>query len=126
MKMTLQNTQPLALSAGTLNGDKVFNYQNEEIGKVEEIMIDVYTGRVAYVVVSFGGLLGIGNKLFAVPWSALQVDTDRKCFLMDADKERLKNAPGFDKNNWPQTPNGQWYHDVYKYYAQEPYWSQKA
>jgi sporulation protein YlmC with PRC-barrel domain len=123
--MTLQKTEPLALSASTLGGDKVFNYQNEEIGKVEEIMIDINTGRVAYVVVSFGGLLGVGGKLFAVPWAALHVDTNRKCFLMDADKERLKNAPGFDKNNWPETPNGQWYHEVYNYYAQEPYWSQK-
>src|SRR5258708_1757046 len=124
--MTLQKTQPLALTASTLKGDKVLNYKNEDIGKVEEIMIDIHTGRVAYVVISFGGLLGVGNKLFAVPWSALQVDTDRKCFLMDANKELLKNAPGFDKNNWPDTPNGQWYHDVYKYYQQEPYWLHEA
>ena len=123
--MTLERTQPLALSASTLIGDKVFNYQDEDIGKVEEIMIDIHTGRVAYVVISFGGLLGIGNKLFAVPWAALRVDTDRKCFVMDADKERLQNAPGFDKNNWPETPNGQWYHDVYQYYKQDPYWLQK-
>jgi sporulation protein YlmC with PRC-barrel domain len=123
--MTLERTQPLALSASTLIGDKVFNYQDEDIGKVEEIMIDIHTGRVAYVVISFGGLLGIGNKLFAVPWAALRVDTDRKCFVMDADKERLQNAPGFDKNNWPETPNGQWYHDVYQYYKQAPYWLQK-
>ena len=123
--MSVQTTQPLALSASTLKGDKVLNYQNEEIGSVEEIMIDIHTGRVAYVVVSFGGILGIGNKLFAVPWSALTVDTDRKCFLMDANKDLLKNAPGFDKNDWPETPNGQWYHEVYKYYEQEPYWLQK-
>lgn len=120
--MTMQMTQPLALSAGTLTGDRVVNLQNEDIGKVEEIMIDINTGRVAYVVISFGGILGIGNKLFAVPWSALRVDTDHKCFVMDAHKELLENAPGFDKNNWPSTPNGQWYHDIYKYYEQEPYW----
>ncbi len=124
--MTLQRTEPLALSASTLIGDKVLNYQDEDIGKVEEIMIDIHTGRVAYAVVSFGGLLGIGSKLFAVPWAALRVDTDRKCVVMDADKERLKNAPGFDKNDWPATPGGQWYHDVYKYYEQEPYWLQKS
>jgi sporulation protein YlmC with PRC-barrel domain len=120
--MTLQSTLPLALSANTLKGDTVKNVQGEDIGKVEEIMIDILTGRVAYVVVSFGGFLGIKNKLFAMPWSALRVDTDHKCFVMDADKELLKNAPGFDKNNWPEAPSGQWYHDVYKYYQQEPYW----
>ena len=123
--MTLQRTEPLALSASTLMGDKVYNNENEEIGKVEEIMVDIYTGRIAYVVVSFGGLLGIGTKLFAMPWSALRVDTDHKCFVMDADKERLKNAPGFDKNDWPEAPSGQWYHEVYKYYDQQPYWLQK-
>ncbi|MBI1259534.1 MAG: PRC-barrel domain containing protein [Chloroflexi bacterium] len=123
--MTLQRTEPLALSTSTLMGDKVLNFQNEEIGKLEEIMIDIHTGRIAYAVISFGGLLGIGNKLFAVPWSALRVDTDRECVVMDADKERLKNAPGFDKNDWPETPNGEWYHEVYKYYDQQPYWQQK-
>lgn len=122
--MTMQTTQPLALAAGTLTGDRVVNLQNEDIGKVEEIMIDIHTGRVAYVVVSFGGMLGIGNKLFAVPWSSISVNTERKCFVMDANKERLKNAPGFDQDNWPETPNGQWYHDVYKHYGQEPYWLQ--
>lgn len=121
--MTMQTTQPLALSAGTLTGDRVVNLQNEDIGKVEEIMIDIHTGRVAYVVISFGGLLGIGSKLFAVPWSAISVDTERQCFVMDAHKERLENAPGFDKDNWPATPNGQWYHDMYTYYGQEPYWA---
>ncbi len=123
--MTMQSTQPLALSAHTLIGDKVLNHDNEDIGKVEEIMIDILTGRVAYVVISLGGILGIGTKLFAVPWSAIRVDTDRQCFVMDADKELLKNAPGFDKDHWPETPSGQWYHDVYKYYAQEPYWLEK-
>ncbi len=120
--MTMQSTQPLALSAGTLTGDKVLNFQSEEIGKVEEIMIDINTGRVAYVAISFGGILGIGSKLFAVPWAAIKVDTERKCVVMDAHKDLLEKAPGFDKDHWPETPNGQWYHDVYKYYEQEPYW----
>ncbi|MCC6804945.1 MAG: PRC-barrel domain-containing protein [Anaerolineae bacterium] len=122
--MTLQNTQPLALSSSTLTGDRVLNLQDEDIGKVEEIMIDIRTGYVAYVVLSFGGILGIGDKLFAVPWSALEVDTERKVFILDANKELLERAPGFDKNNWPETPNGQWYHDVYKFYEEEPYWLQ--
>ncbi len=122
--MTLQSTQPLALSSSTLTGDRVLNLQDEDIGKVEEIMIDIRTGYVAYVVLSFGGILGIGDKLFAVPWSALEVDTERKVFILDANKELLERAPGFDKNNWPETPNGQWYHDVYKFYEEEPYWLQ--
>ena len=120
--MTLQSTQPLALSAGTLKGDKVVNLNDEAIGTVEEIMIDINTGHVAYGVVSFGGILGIGDKLFAVPWSTLRVDTERQVVVIDADKALLERAPGFDKGNWPETPNGQWYHDLYQFYKQEPYW----
>ncbi len=121
--MTVQTTHPLALSTHTLIGDKVKNLKGEEIGTVEEIMIDIYTGRVAYAVLSFGGFMGVGNKLFAVPWSALTVDTDHEWFVLDADKQKLENAPGFDKNDWPKLPSGQWYHQVYQYYKQEPYWT---
>ncbi len=121
--MTLQMTHPLALSSHTLIGDKVKNQQGEEIGRVEEIMVDVYTGRVAYAVLSFGGFMGVGNKLFAVPWAALTVDTDNEWFVLDADKEKLKHAPGFDKHDWPKLPSGQWYHEMYRYYEQEPYWT---
>lgn len=120
--MTMQMTQPLALSAHTLIGDVIRNKQNEEIGRVEEIMIDIHTGRVAYVVMSEGGFLGLGDRLFAVPWTALEVDTARRCLILDADKKLLENAPGFDKNHWPEMPSGQWYHEVYRYYNQKPYW----
>lgn len=114
--------EPLALSAKTLIGTEVINRQGESLGKLEEIMIDIYSGRVAYAVLSFGGILGFGNKLFAVPWQSLEVDTTREKIIMDAHKELLERAPGFDKDNWPKTPNGQWYHDVYQYYKQQPYW----
>ncbi len=63
------------LSASTLTGDRVRNAAGEDLGKVEEIMLDVPGGRIAYAVLSFGGMLGIGDKLFAVPWSALRLDT---------------------------------------------------
>lgn len=117
---------PLALSASSLKGTEVVNLDGESLGKVEDIMIDIHTGRVAYMVLSFGGVLGIGNKLFAVPWTALRVDTAQEKIVMDAHKDLLERAPGFDKDNWPQTPNGQWYHDVYQHYDQEPYWSSKT
>jgi hypothetical protein len=87
-------------------------------------MIDIVTGRVAYAVLSFGGVLGVGDKLFAVPWSSLQLDTEQKCFLLDADKERLKEAPGFDKKNWPQTDELAWPREIYAFYGREPYWEQ--
>lgn len=118
-----QAQDPLALSSKTLIGTEVRNRAGESLGKLEEIMIDIHTGRIAYAVLSFGGILGIGNKLFAIPWQSLEVDTENKRLVMDAHKELLERAPGFDKDNWPKTPNGQWYHDVYDFYDQEPYWT---
>lgn len=64
-------------------------------------MIDTTSGKVAYGVLSFGGVLGMGNKLFAVPWDALTVDGEDKCLVLNVSKERLKDAPGFDKDHWP-------------------------
>ena len=68
------------LAANTLAGDSVMNSAGEDLGKVDKIMINTASGRVAYVVLSFGGFMRMGNKLFAVPWDVLTVDQDRKCF----------------------------------------------
>jgi len=89
------------LAASTLAGDSVRNAAGEDLGKIDEIMIDIPSGRVAYAVLSFGGFLGMGDKLFAVPWAALKVDEDEKCFILNVDKRTIEQAPGFDKNNWP-------------------------
>src|SRR5689334_6331033 len=96
------------MSASSLSGDRVKNNAGDDLGKVNEIMIDVPRGRVAYAVLSFGGVLGIGNKLFAVPWRALVLDEDNKQFILDIDKSRLENAPGFDKDNWPDMADTTW------------------
>src|SRR5271165_2265930 len=84
------------LAADTLTGDKVVNHQKEDLGKIEHLMIDLTTGRVAYAVLSFGGFLGMGDKLFAIPWSALSVDTVEKQFILNVEKALLERAPGFD------------------------------
>lgn len=121
--MSDNNNVPM-LSAKSLIGTEVVNLQNEKLGKLEELMIDLSTGRIGYAVLSFGGVLGFGDKLFAVPWASLTVDEKNEKLVMDAHKDLLAKAPGFDKNNWPQTPNGLWVREVYQYYGQEPYWSQ--
>jgi sporulation protein YlmC with PRC-barrel domain len=110
------------LSASTLVGDRVKNPAGEDLGKVDEIMIDLTSGRVAYVVLSHGGVLGMGNKLFAVPWNAFRIDEDDKAFILDVDKQRLENAPGFDKDNWPDMADMTWATGVYQYYGTQPYW----
>src|SRR5262245_36166952 len=106
------------LSASTLSGDGVRNTAGESLGKIEDLMIDLPTGRVAYGVLSFGSFLGVGGKLFAVPWSALQLDTEKHEFILDASKDRLENAPGFDKDNWPDMANPAWARSVHEYYGQ--------
>jgi sporulation protein YlmC with PRC-barrel domain len=110
------------LSASTLASDRVVNARGEDIGKIDEIMIDVPTGRVAYAVLSFGGFLGMGDKLFAIPWSRLTLDEDNKVFLLDLDRATLERAPGFDKNNWPDMADQAWGAEIYSYYGSEPYW----
>jgi len=110
------------LSASTLAGDHVQNSAGEDLGKVNEIMIDIPSGKVAYAVLSFGGYLGMGNKLFALPWSALRLDEDKKCFILDVDKKKLENAPGFDKDNWPDMADTTWGTEIFSYYGARPYW----
>ena len=85
-------------------------------------MLDVPRGRIAYAVMSSGGFLGMGDKLFAIPWSALTLDTDNKCFVLDVDKQRLQDAPGFDKDNWPSTADPDFDSRVHSYYGARPYW----
>jgi len=110
------------LAASTLDGDSVRNEAGEDLGTVDELMIDIPSGRVAYAVISFGGVLGLGSKLFAVPWDVLTVDEDEKCFIMNVDKRTLESAPGFDKDNWPDMADTAWGSQIYQHFGSTPYW----
>ena len=101
------------LSATSIIGDKVKNKKGEHMGKIEDIMIDITSGKIEYVVIEFGGFLTIGEKYFAIPFKLLQVDAENKMFLFDQPKEMLGKAPGFDLNHWPET----------NFHAEETYWS---
>jgi len=113
---------PEVMGAATLTGDPVLDRDGQELGEIREIMLDMPTGRIAYAVLSFGGFMGVGDKLFAVPWSALTLDADRKAFILDVSKERLREAPGFDKDHWPSMAQPTWASTVYKFYGVDPYW----
>ena len=108
---------PALMGADTLLGDSVVNGANDDLGDIKEIMLDMNTGQVAYAVLAFGGFLGMGEKLFAVPWQALHLDTVNKRFVLDIDKERLKNAPGFDKDAWPDMGDVQWANQIHTFYG---------
>lgn len=111
---------PALMGADTLIGDSVVNGQEDDLGDIKEIMLDMRTGQVAYAVLSFGGFLGMGEKLFAVPWQALQLDTVNKRFVLNIDKERLKNAPGFDPDAWPDMSDVGWSNQIHSFYGTDP------
>ena len=111
---------PALMGAGTLIGDDVVNGQEESLGDIKEIMLDTRSGQVAYAVLSFGGFLGIGEKLFAVPWQALQLDTVNKRYVLNIDKERLKAAPGFDPDAWPDMTDVKWITQIHDFYGTDP------
>jgi sporulation protein YlmC with PRC-barrel domain len=121
----VDRNNPDFLSASTIKKDRVVNGAGENLGKIEELMIDLQDGRVAYAVLSFGGFLGMGNKLFAIPWQALKLKLHEHAFLLDIPKETLEKAEGFDKNNWPAT-NREWLSTMYSYYGYQPYWQTGA
>lgn len=104
---------PSLMGADTLLGNDVYNHDGESLGDIKEFMIDMASGRIQYAVLSFGGVLGMGDKLFAVPWSALALDTENKRFTLEV----MKDAPGFDKEHWPTMADKTWSGALHKFYG---------
>lgn len=105
------------VNAKDVIGVDVKNTQNENLGEVEAIMLDKKSGKAAYVVLSYGGFLGMGDKLFALPWNMFSYDVHNDCFTIPLDKEKLKNSPGFDKDNWPDMSSSAWSNSIHEYYG---------
>ncbi len=121
-KLSVDRRRRRVLAASTITGDRVRNTDGEDLGKIESIMLDLQSGKVAYAVLSFGGFLGIGNKLFAVPWSALKVDEGEHEFILNVSREKLDKAPGFDKDNWPDMAAPDFGDSIHQHYGSTPYW----
>lgn len=96
------------VSASELMDYTVQNSQGEDLGEIEDLIVDVNNEQIRYAVLSFGGFLDIGDKLFAIPVTALTVDSTNQIVTFDVDQETLENAPGFDTNNWPDFANPEW------------------
>lgn len=120
-KSTDSGPGPRLMGAETLVGNDVYNEQGEDLGDIKEIMLDVPNGKVSYAVLSFGGFMGMGDKLFAVPWHALTLDTENKCFRLNVPKERLETAPGFDKDHWPDMADQSWTEQIEAFYGSGTY-----
>ena len=113
------------LSATSIIGTGVRNKQGDNLGDIKDLMIDTTKGHISYAVVSFGGFLGMGDKLFAVPLEAFQVDTEDEKFILDVTKDKLENAPGFDKDNWPTTATNDFVRDVYTHYGYQDQYNRR-
>ncbi len=131
----MSHKTPQILLARDLIGRSVTNPQNENIGKIEDVVVRP-NGEIGFAVLSFGGVMGVGEKLFAIPWSLLKTGdpmlkdstdpaaadaaykrADNVKIVLPIDKERLKNAPGFDKKNWPSLASADWTREVDAYYG---------
>lgn len=109
--------------ASKVIGTDVVNAQGKKIGDIEDVVLDRTRGQVAYAVVSFGGVMGVGSKYFAIPWKSLQAGVNDK-YVLNVDPEKLKRAQGFDKDHWPDMASQQWNRETYRYYNQIPYWQE--
>jgi sporulation protein YlmC with PRC-barrel domain len=114
----------IAAAKKTVIGSNVVNTQNEDLGKIEDLVLDAGAGRIAYAVLSFGGFLGMGDKYFAIPWNAFRFNLTEKRAVLNVDKKLLENAPGFDKDNWPNMADSVWGSSIYKHYGYVPYWDE--
>lgn len=119
------NTPVRRLTSSSIIGDSVENPEGEDLGKIDELMINLETGTIEYVVLEFGAFLGMGGKLFAIPFKELKLDPVREIFILNRDKDYLKNAPGFDKDHWPETNDPDNYSDGY-YNNVGTYWGYGA
>jgi len=115
---TLANHPVQRLTATSIIGDSVENNEGEKLGEIDNLMVNVHTGNVEYAVIEFGSFLGIGGKLFAIPFKELRVNPAKKVFVLNRDKDYLKKSPGFDKTHWPDT-NDHYYDYVDNYYGAE-------
>jgi len=104
------------LSSSSINGTSVKNASGDDLGNIKDLMIDTGNGKITYAVLSFGGFLGLGDKYFAIPWSSLSVNTQDETMILDISQERLKDAPGFDKDNWPDQASD-YYSSVNTFYT---------
>lgn len=103
-------------------GVDVKNNAKENLGCICEVMLDKTSGKVAYAVLDSGSFLGMGGKYFAIPWNAFHYDSNEECFILNVEKEQMKNAPGFDKDNWPDMADQTWGSSISKYYGTKSYW----
>jgi sporulation protein YlmC with PRC-barrel domain len=110
--------------ATDLVGEKVHNNQNEELGTIRDVVVDPDRSKVAYIVVAAGGFLGIGDRLFAIPWNAVN-SSDPKHLAVNIDRQRLRGVRGFTADNWPDMTDRNWALQTHEFFGVAPYWTER-
>lgn len=110
-----------ALRISQVVGMTVRNAEGKKLGDIKDVMLDMSApGCVRYAALSFGGFLGMGDKLFAIPWRAMKfrhdTDSNETCAVFNTTEEKLKQTPGFDKNQWPDMADRRWMDEVDKHH----------
>lgn len=113
---------PNVLRLDALTNMRVRNLEGEDLGMIDDLVFDRETGTIRYAVLSFGGFLGLGDRLFAVPWSAFQISPADNKLILNMKKEALEHAPGFDRDHWPNMADVDWGGRVHSHYGVRPYW----
>ena len=113
---------PRSLSASTLIGNKVINLGRDELGTIRELIVDLTMSQISYAIISYGGFLGIGEKLFVVPWNAMVLDPDQQAFILNIKRDIFEQNEGIDKDNWPNFSDRVWGEHIHQYYGCLPYW----
>ena len=108
------------IASDKVEGTAVYNRKGERLGDVHNLMIDKYSGQVAYAVMSFGGFLGMGESYHPLPWKVLDYDTRQGGYVVDLDKDKLRGAPSFTRDQAPDWGNRDWDTRVHDYYGVRP------
>ncbi len=103
--------------ASTLFDYRVYSHEGEKLGDVKDFMLDVRSGKVLYALLSFGAIVGMGEKVFPVPWDALTVDVEHERVVLNVAKTGLQDAPGFHKNSSPNIADASWVREIHLYYG---------
>jgi sporulation protein YlmC with PRC-barrel domain len=104
--------------ANDIQGKDIYNTKGTELGVAEAVTIDADQGNIAYVVMSHGGFLGIGEKLLAVPWKKFRITKDRDALVLDVTEETIEKAPGFDDDDWPDMNDPEWRKNIDAFFQQ--------
>ena len=117
MTVTNERETGRLISSEKVEGTSVENPQGENLGVIRDLMIDKISGEVAYAVLKYGSFLGMGGKLFALPWDVLEYDTQRSAYIIDLPEDQLRGAPSYPEDTQPNWSDPAWNRSVYNYYG---------